>query len=108
MRGDVFEIRQPARIARDTVAIILDLQIVTAMLPPARDDNGLGVRVDAVLDQLGDGFEGIALRERDNADRVPIIADSQFAPLRCLGLHSPPPFTCRKSVIHYTAKNHSS
>src|ERR1700741_2937514 len=59
------------------------------MLATARNDNSLGVCIDAVLNQLGYGFEGIALRERDNADRVPIVADSQFAPLCSLGLHAP-------------------
>src|SRR6516165_69074 len=58
------------------------------MLATARDDNGLCVCIDAVLNQLGYGFEGIALRERDNADRVPIVADSQFAPLCSLGRHA--------------------
>jgi hypothetical protein len=39
------------------------------------------VRVDAVLDKLRNGLEGIALRKRDDTDGIPIIADPQFAVL---------------------------
>jgi hypothetical protein len=75
------------------------------VLPTARDHNGLCVRIDAVLDQLGDGLERIALRARDDADRVPIIADPQFGPLRSLGLHVPYILLSRREfVIHYIAR----
>jgi len=37
------------------------------------------VRIDAVLDELRDGLERIALRKGDDTDSIPIIADPQFA-----------------------------
>jgi hypothetical protein len=37
------------------------------------------MRVDAVLDELGNRLEWIALRKRDDADRVPIIPDPKLA-----------------------------
>src|SRR5437762_7902644 len=77
MRRDVLEVRQPVRIARETVAIVFDLYVVFTVLATTRDDNGPGVRIDTVLDQLGDGFERTTLRERDNTDRVPIIAEDR-------------------------------
>jgi hypothetical protein len=39
------------------------------------------VCIDAVFDQLRDGLKRITLRERDNADSIPIIADPQFTAL---------------------------
>ena len=53
-----------------------------ALLTAARDGNRLGMRIDAVLDKLRDGLQRIALRKGDNADRVPIVGDPQFAALR--------------------------
>ena len=81
MSRDVPEVRQPVRIARDALAIVLHRQIVFAVLTTARDDNGLGVCIDAVLDKLSDGLERVALRERDDADGIPIIPDPQFTTL---------------------------
>ncbi len=49
------------------------------MILAARDRDGRRVRIDAVLDEFGDRFQGITLRERDDADRVPIIPDAQLA-----------------------------
>jgi len=45
----------------------------------AGDDNVRCVRVDAVLNELGDGLQRIALGERNDANSVPVIADPQFA-----------------------------
>jgi hypothetical protein len=59
--GDVLEDRKSLGIARNSVAVIFDGQIVRAVLPPASDRDGLGVRVDAVLDELGNRFERITL-----------------------------------------------
>jgi hypothetical protein len=81
MSRDVLEVGQPVRIARDAVAIVFDRQTVLAVLAAAYDGNGLGVRIDAVFDQLRDGLKRITLRERDNADSIPIIADPQFTAL---------------------------
>jgi hypothetical protein len=51
-----------------------------------RDRDGRSPRVDAVLDELGDRLQGIALRERDDADRVPIVADFELAAVGGLAL----------------------
>ena len=51
------------------------------LLAAARDSNDFGTRIDAVFVKLRDGLEWIALRERDDADSIPIIADPQFTSL---------------------------
>src|SRR2546430_16608708 len=57
-----------------------------AVLAAARDRNGLRVRVDAVLDELGDRLQRVPLRERDDTDRVPVIADPELAAIGGLAL----------------------
>jgi hypothetical protein len=53
---------QPASIQPDRVfgpnaiAIILDGEIIHVMLLAARDRDRLGMRIDAVLNELSDGF----------------------------------------------------
>src|ERR1700730_2657401 len=81
MSRDVLEVRQPVRIAGDAFAIVFHHQIVLSVLTSTRDGNGLGVRIDAVLDELRDGLERIALRKSDDTDSIPIVADPQFAAL---------------------------
>jgi hypothetical protein len=61
-----------------TLAIVADGEIVFAVLPATRDGDLPRVRVDAVLDQLGDSFQRVALRQGNNPDGVPVIADSQL------------------------------
>jgi hypothetical protein len=39
------------------------------------------MRIDAVLHKLRDSLERVALRECDDADSIPIIADPQFTAL---------------------------
>jgi hypothetical protein len=51
---------------------------VFAVLPTTRDRDLSRVRVDAVLDELGNSFQRVALRQGDDPDCVPVIADSQF------------------------------
>ena len=79
VRGDVLEVRQPFVVTRDAVAVILDREVVRAILAAARDDDRSGARVDAVFHELGDGLERVALRERDDPDRIPVVADPEFA-----------------------------
>src|SRR5258708_6976801 len=57
------------------------------VLLAAGDRDGLRMRIDTVLDELRDRFQGIALRERDDADRVPIIPDAQFAAIFAFRSH---------------------
>ena len=42
--------------------------------------------IDAVFDELGDRLQRIVLRERDDADRVPVIADLELAAVSDLPL----------------------
>jgi hypothetical protein len=79
MSRDVFEVRQPVGIAGDAVAIVFHHQIVLSVLAASRDGDGLGVRIDAVLDEFRDGLQRVALRKSDDTDRIPVIADPQFA-----------------------------
>src|SRR2546430_3984327 len=57
-----------------------------AVLAAARDRNDLRVRVDAVLDELGDRLQRVPLRECDDTDRVPVIADPELAAIGGLAL----------------------
>ena len=62
MRGDVAEIGNAVSIARNAIAIVADGEIVFAVLPSPRDRDLSRVRVDAVLDELGNSFQRVALR----------------------------------------------
>ena len=78
MRSDVAEIGNAVSVARNAIAIVADGEIVFAVLPTTRDRDFSRVRVDAVLDELGNSFQRVALRQGDDPDCVPVIADSQF------------------------------
>src|SRR5438105_7250786 len=78
VRGDVAEIGNAVSIARNAIAIVADGEIVFAVLPTTRDRDLSRVRVDAVLDELGNSFQRVALRQGDDPDCVPVIADSQL------------------------------
>jgi hypothetical protein len=54
---------------------------VFAVLAAARDGNRLGMRINTVFDQLGDGLKRIALRKGNDTDSIPIIADPQSTAL---------------------------
>src|SRR5229473_2470422 len=54
----------------------------------ARDRDGSGLGIDAVLDKFGDRFQRVALRERDDANRVPVIANPQLPAIVLAGLHA--------------------
>src|SRR5215467_2476681 len=81
MSRNVLEIRQSVHGARDSFTIVLDAQINLAVLAAARDDNGLCTSVNAVLDELRNCLQRVRLRKCDDADRVPVVTDPQFAPL---------------------------
>jgi hypothetical protein len=65
-------------IARHAAAVVRDRQEGVAVLAPARDDDMAGAGVDAVLDELGDRFQRIVLRQCNDGDGVPIVADAQL------------------------------
>jgi len=65
----------------------LDAEKMATLFAAARDGDVAGGGVDAVLDEFGDGFEGILLRKCDDIDGVPIIANAQAARIfhvRCM------------------------
>lgn len=62
VRGDVVEIRLAIGIAAHAFAVVLDAQIVLALVLPARDDHRFRTGVDAVFDELRDSLQRIALR----------------------------------------------
>ena len=76
--GDVLEVGQIPLIARDAVAVILDREVMSVVLLAADDGDVLRVGIDRVLHELRDGLERIALREGDDADRVPMVADASL------------------------------
>ncbi len=61
VRGHVLEVGEPLLIARHAVAVILDGEVVCAVLLAARNGDSLGVRIDRVLDEFGNRFQRIAL-----------------------------------------------
>lgn len=81
MSCDVLELRQPVWIARDAVAIVPNRQIILAVLASARDGNRLGMRIDAVFNQLRDSLKRIALRQCNDTEGIPIIPDPQLTAL---------------------------
>ena len=89
MRGDITKVRFAVSVARHPVSVIADGKKMPSLLAPASERDVLRLRVDAIFHQLGNSLQRIALRQRNDGDRVPIVADFQFAAgwfLRC-GCH---------------------
>jgi hypothetical protein len=61
VRGHVLKVGKSIGIARHSIAVILDRQIMSAVFSAASDGDSLRLRVDAVLNELGNRFERIAL-----------------------------------------------
>jgi hypothetical protein len=49
------------------------------MLAAARDRHSARFRINAVFDQLGDRLQWAGLRQGDDGDGVPVVADLQLA-----------------------------
>ena len=75
--GHVLEIGQAVGSAGNALAVVGDAQVVLALLPAADDRDVAGPGVDAVLDELGHRLERVALRQGDDGDGVPVVADLQ-------------------------------
>src|SRR6266403_1500335 len=58
-----------------------------AMLLAPSNRNGPRMRVDAVLDKFSDRFERIALRERNDPNRIPVVTNAQLAAVLALYFH---------------------
>src|SRR6266498_3858859 len=78
VRGHVVEIRLAVRILADALTVVLHPQVMLSLLLASRDDDRFSARIDAVLDQLSHRLQRVALRQRDDRDRIPVIADAQI------------------------------
>ena len=81
MCGDIAKVRPSVRIAGNALTVIPDLQVVAAFAATANDRDIRCAGIDGILDQLGDGLQRIRLRQRNDRDRIPVVADAEFAPL---------------------------
>jgi hypothetical protein len=79
MSSDILKVRQAAGVAADAFAVIFDAQKMDSLFLSTNQSDVLRAGIDAILDEFGDGFEWIALGKGNNADRVPIIANTQLA-----------------------------
>jgi hypothetical protein len=77
MRRDVLEVGLALGIPAHAFAVVPHAQVMAALLLAARDDDRLRLRIDAVLDELRHRLQRIALRQRDDRDRVPVVADAK-------------------------------
>jgi hypothetical protein len=80
VRRDIAKIRPALAVSRHPFAIIADSEERSAMLAPACNRDGMRLGINAVLDQLCDGLQGAALRERNDGNGIPVIAYPQPAP----------------------------
>jgi len=84
VRGHVAENGNAVSIARNAIAIVADGEIVFGVLPTPRDRDLSRVRVDAVLDELGNSIERTLLRLRIEANgqdlltRRDLVTDRQI------------------------------
>ncbi len=62
MCGDIAKVRPAIRIARDSLPVIPNFQVMAAFAATANDRDIRCVGVDGILDQLGDGLQRIRLR----------------------------------------------
>ena len=83
MRRHIMEVRLAIGVLAHAFAVILHAQVVLALFLAAGDDDRFRSRIDAVFDELGDGLERIALRQGNDRDRIPVIADSQIPAVVC-------------------------
>ena len=79
MGGDSEEVGVAILIWGDAAAIVDDLQINVALVPPAEDVDMRGASIDRVFGQFADRLERVGLRMRDDVDRVPLVADLERA-----------------------------
>ena len=81
MCSDIAEVWPAFRIAGNALPVILDLEVMAAFAATANDRDIRCARIDGVLHQLSDGLQRIRLRQRNDRDRIPVVADAQFATL---------------------------
>ncbi len=81
MGGDITKVWPPVRIAGNALPVIPDLQVVAAFAATANDRDISCAGIDGVFDQLSDGLQRIRLRQSDDRDRIPVVANAEFASL---------------------------
>ncbi len=81
MRCDISEVRDAGIVFWNAIAVIHDPKIRLAMLLATRNSDVTGLCINAVFDEFRNGFERVRLRQRDDGDRVPVVADTQLAGL---------------------------
>ncbi len=81
MRRDIPEVRDAGIIFGNAIAVIHDPQIRLVVLPATRNSDVAGMCINAVFDEFRNGFKRVRLRQRDDGDRVPVVADTQLAGL---------------------------
>jgi hypothetical protein len=69
-----------------SLAFVTPMFAMDVFAPSYRDR--LRVRIDAVFDEFRNRLQGIALRERDDPDRIPVIADAQLPAVFAFRFHS--------------------
>ena len=78
MGGHVAEVGQSFLVQGNALSIVYDFEVQIPPLPAANDGNVSGVGVYAVLHKLGYRLERIVLRQRDDGDGIPVVADAQL------------------------------
>ena len=81
MCGDITKVRPPLRIARNALPVIPDLQVMSAFAATANNRDISCAGIDGILDQLRDRLQRTRLRQGNDRDRIPVVADAEFAPL---------------------------
>ena len=76
---DVAEVRRAFGVLRDAGAVVGDRQVMLASLPAAGDGDVARACVDRVLDELGDRLQRVLLRQGDDGDRIPVVADAELS-----------------------------
>src|SRR6185436_7612296 len=79
VRRNVVEIGLAVGIPAYALTVVLHAQVMLTLLLAPGDDDRLRASVDAVFYELGHRLERIALRQGDDGDRIPVIADAQVA-----------------------------
>ena len=87
MGRHVFEVGQAVVIPRHPIAVIFDGEVMRPLLLAAGDCDRLSVRIDAVLHEFRDRLQGIALRQCDDPDRIPVIAYAQLPAIFAFRFH---------------------
>src|SRR5437868_8295588 len=75
----IVKVRSAVSIPAYALSVVLHSQVMLSLVLATGDDDRFRAGVDAVLDELGYRFQRIALRQRDNRDRVPVVADAEIA-----------------------------